>query len=119
MKKLFYIALIIASTIVFAAGTVYAGTMSGPDTGTIDLATNPALSIQTSKNVYLLYNVDGGGTQAQQQNYGISTVHASGDKEYGTTNNTTQLYFINTSTGDMDPTSETAGDTTLSGWTSM
>jgi len=118
MKKLFYIALIIAGTIVFAVGNIYAASMGSAATGPILLAAQPPLRIQTSKNVWLLYQVDG-STQVEQQNYGISTVHSSGDKEYGTSNNTTQLYFINTSTGDMDPTAVTAGDTTLSGWTSM
>jgi hypothetical protein len=119
MKRLFYIAIVILGTIAFVAGSVYAGSF-GPNTGSCQLATSPELTIQTSKNVYLDYAVDGGGTQAQQQNYGISTVHFSGDKEYGTSNNTTQIYFNNVSTGDTAPTVVGTGLSTLgSPWTSM
>jgi hypothetical protein len=65
--------------------------------------------------VYLYYTAD-----AQFVNYGLGSLHKSGNRSYATSNTTTLIYWSDKSTGDttdadsaVDPAESTFGGTAL------
>jgi len=69
------------------------------------------LEYGVSNNVFVTY-----ATGATWQDYGLGTTHKAGNRQYGTTNQTTLIYYQTKSTGSTVAPSITAGATDLSGW---
>ena len=96
MKKIMFIAFSILVVMALATPCKVSAVPTSWATGVFDFApTEGALTYGLSNNVYLNYEV-----AADEQDYGISTVHQAGNRGYTTTNNTTLIYFCTKSTGD-------------------
>ena len=78
--------------------------------------TEGSLTYGLSSNVYLNYDV-----AADEQDYGITSLHQAGNRIYATSNNTTLIYFQSKSTGATTGSVATDGQTDFSstGWTPM
>ena len=70
-----------------------------------------SLEYGVSNNVHVTYQ-----TSATWQDYGLGTTHKAGNRMYGTTNQTTLIYYQTKSTGSTVAPAITAGATDLSGW---
>ena len=114
MKKIMLIAFSIL--MVMALATPCLAVTQTWDTGVFDFApTEGSLTYGLSNNVYLNYDV-----AADEQDYGITSLHQAGNRTYATTNNTTLIYFQSKSTGDTTDTASTDGQTDFStGWYAM
>ena len=118
MKKLIYITIILAAAAfvlpqmaaadggpqAWAEGTYTLGSGGGE-------ASNPAL-YELSSNVYLYYTADGTNV-----NYGLGSLHKSGNRSYGTSNTTTLIFWNSKSAGETSETNAqvTAGDSSPTG----
>ena len=69
------------------------------------------LTYGVSQNVYVTY-----ATGNNYQDYALATTHKAGNRFYGTTNNTTLIYYGTKSTGVTSVTAPTAGASDLSGY---
>ena len=73
-----------------------------------------SLSYGLSNNVYLNYVV-----AADEQDYGITSLHQAGNRIYATSNNTTLIYYQSKDTGATTGSTATDGQTDFSGWSAM
>lgn len=69
------------------------------------------LEYGVSQNVYVTYE-----TGNNYQDYGLATTHKAGNRFYGTTNNTTLIYYGTKSTGVTSVSAPTAGISDLSSY---
>jgi len=79
-------------------------------------------SFKPSNNVLIFYLTDGTGGTATAQNYLINSVHKSGDREYSSTNQTSNIMYKTVSVGQTAITDDsiTAGMSVYpSGWSSQ
>lgn len=74
-------------------------------------STGAELSYGVSQNVYVSYE-----TGNNFQDYGLGTTHKAGNRFYGTTNNTTLIYYGTKSTGVTTVSNPTAGTSDLSSY---
>ena len=108
MKKIIIFTLALAMIMGFAL-TAMADCTNQSDVVTLGSGTTGAeLSYGVSQNVYVSYE-----TGNNYQDYGIGTTHKAGNRFYGTTNNTTLIYYGTKSTGDTQVTAPTAGSSNL------
>ena len=108
MKKIIIFTLALAMIMGFAL-TAMADCTNQSDVVTLGSGTTGAeLSYGVSQNVYVSYE-----TGNNFQDYGLGTTHKAGNRFYGTTNNTTLIYYGTKSTGDTQVTAPTAGSSNL------
>ncbi|MCG6915915.1 MAG: hypothetical protein LJE89_00070 [Deltaproteobacteria bacterium] len=69
------------------------------------------LQYGVSQNVYVTFDSDN-----NYQDYGLATTHKAGNRFYGTTNNTTLIYYGTKSTGSTSVTAPTAGSSDLTSY---
>ena len=111
MKKIIIFALSVAM-IMGLALPVMADVTNSTDVVTLGTgSTGNELSYGVSQNVYVTY-----ATGNNYQDYGIGTTHKAGNRFYGTTNNTTLIYYGTKSTGDTTVSAPTPGTSDLSGY---
>jgi hypothetical protein len=111
MKKIVIFTLALAMIMGFALSAM-ADCTNETDVVTLGTGTTGAeLSYGVSQNVYVSYT-----TGNNFQDYGIGTTHKAGNRFYGTTNNTTLIYYGTKSTGVTTVTSPTAGSSDLSSY---
>ena len=108
MKKIIIFTLALAMIMGFALSAM-ADCTNQSDVVTLGSGTTGAeLSYGVSQNVYVSYE-----TGNNFQDYGLATTHKAGNRFYGTTNNTTLIYYGTKSTGDTQVTAPTAGSSNL------
>jgi len=112
MKKIFIIILSLFVVGVFVVPAM-ADCSSATDVVTFGSgsAGTDTLTYGVSNNVHVTYQ-----TGSTWQDYGLGTTHKAGNRQYGTTNQTTLIYYQTKSTGSTVAPTITAGATDLSGW---
>lgn len=122
MKKIMLTLSVMIFAVALMAGPGFAATIAASDTsGTISSSGNPTCVLQLSKNVSFVYSPDSTAA-ASAQFYAIGSRHASGDKAYGTASDTTLIYWITMTTGDISTTEIDDSDSDFKdsgGWTAM
>ena len=121
MKKILLIASVIAIAIPLAAGMSFGNTIATTsNTGFIHYGASPSCSISLSKNVSFIYSPDDNAGEVAQS-YGIGTRHNSGNKAYGTSSDTTLIYWQVMTTGDISTTEIDQSDSSMfdSTWSAM
>lgn len=110
LKLALVIALTMAASSAFAAGTLYSGATSVGGT-----------SFSASNKVRVYYANDATATNSfNGSNYVINSAHDQGDKVIGAASGDAKLYFTTTTAGAATTTASTVVTTTaISGWTSM
>lgn len=116
MKKIMLTAFSILVAMALVAPCTVSAVSVTWTTGIFNFApTEGSLTYGLSSNVYLNYDV-----AADEQDYGITSLHQAGNRTYATTNNTTLIYFQSKSTGDTTDDVSTDGQTDFSsGWSAM
>lgn len=123
MKKILLIAAVIAIAIPLAAGVSFGQTKTitaTDNSGFIHYGASPSCSISLSKNVSFVYRPDSTAGEAAQS-YAIGSRHNSGNKAYGTSSDTTLIYWQVKTTGDVTGTeiSDSDSDVFNTGWSAM
>jgi hypothetical protein len=122
MKKILLIAAVIAMAIPLAAGVSFGAKLiaATANSGFIHYAASPSCSISLSKNVSFVYSPDSTAGEAAQS-YAIGSRHNSGNKVYGTSSDTTLIYWQAKTTGDVTATEIDDSDSDVfdSSWTAM
>lgn len=117
MKRIILIFTALVLAIPLMAGLGFAGdTTAAHDVQTLELADSgePTCTISFSKNVSFGYNV-----AADDQSYAIVALHFSGDKRYGSANDTTLIYWVKESTGTEAGAPSADDSTAVNSWTPM
>ena len=117
MKRIILIFTALVLAIPLMAGLGFAGTTTAAhDVQTLELADSgePTCTISFSKNVSFGYNV-----ATDDQSYSIVALHFSGDKRYGSANDTTLIYWVKESTGTEAGDPGGSDSTAVNGWTAM
>jgi hypothetical protein len=115
MKKIMLIAFSILMVMALATPCTVSAVSATWATGVFNFApTEGSLTYGLSNNVYLNYDV-----AADEQDYGITSLHQAGNRIYATTNNTTLIYFQSKSTGATSGSVSTDGQTDFSSWSAM
>lgn len=110
MKKIVCTVTVFCCAVFLMSGTVLAVTGINQNFGSTS-----QMTVSTSKNVHLEYTVSG----TQPQNYGLGAVHSSGNKSYGTSNQTTNIYYKTVTVNTTDPENVNQDELTFSGWVSF
>ena len=123
MKKILLIASVIAIAIPLAAGGSFGAQLitATANNGFIHYGASPSCAIFLSKNVSFVYSPDDATGEAAQS-YAIGSRHNSGNKAYGTSSDTTLIYWRTLTTGDVDTGEITTSDSTVfnaAGWSAM
>ena len=124
MKKILLIAAVIAIAIPLAASVSFGApaTIAATDNnGFIHYGNSPSCAIFLSKNVSFIYAPDSEAGEAAQS-YAIGSRHNSGNKAYGTSSDTTLIYWRTKTTGDVSTSEITDTDSDVfdaSGWSAM
>ena len=123
MKKILLIAAVIAIAIPLAAGGSFGAQLitATDNNGFIHYGNSPSCAIFLSKNVSFVYSPDSTAGEAAQS-YGIGSRHNSGNKAYGTSSDTTLIYWRTKTTGDVSATEINDTDSDIfdaSGWSAM
>ena len=122
MKKIMLTLSVMIFAVALMAGPSFAATIAASDTsGTISSNGNPTCVLHLSKNVSFIYVPDS-TTAASAQFYAIGARHGSGDKAYGTASDTTLIYWITMTTGDVSSSEINDSDSDFKdagGWSAM
>jgi len=111
MKKIIIFTLSVAMIMGFALPAM-ADCTNSTDVVTLGQGSQTVnLEYGVSQNVYVTYE-----TGNNYQDYGLATTHKAGNRFYGTTNNTTLIYYGTKSTGVTSVTAPAAGISDLSGY---
>lgn len=111
MKKIIIFTLSVAMIMGFALPAM-ADCTNSTDVVTLGAGSQTVnLEYGVSQNVYVTYE-----TGNNFQDYGLATTHKAGNRFYGTTNNTTLIYYGTKSTGDTTVSAPTPGTSDLSGY---
>ena len=101
MRKIILVLFVSLLILPFVPRMVYAGdtVATHEDDRTVNVADSddavPECNISLSRNVSFSYNV----ADADAQSYEITSLHYSGDKEYGTASDTTLIFWQTSDTG--------------------
>ena len=117
MKKIMLIAFSVLMVAALAAPCTVSAVTQTWATDIFDFAPRSgegSLTYGLSNNSYLNYVV-----AADEQDYGISSLHQAGNRIYATSNNTTLIYYQSKSTGATTGAAATDGQTDFSGWSAM
>jgi len=121
MKKVMILSIVLLAAVALAASAM-AGT-GGWANGVVTLGTGgatpkPPATYGLSSNVWIDY-----ATANSNQDYVVTSCHMSGNRVFGTTNQTTLIFYGTKNTGETAPSAPTApaaGATTFgSGWTAL
>jgi len=111
MKKIIIFTLSVAMIMGFALPAM-ADCTNSTDVVTLGSGSQTVnLEYGVSQNVYVTYE-----TGNNYQDYGLATTHKAGNRFYGTTNNTTLIYYGTKSTGVTSVSAPTAGISDLSSY---
>jgi hypothetical protein len=118
MKKVMILSIALLAAIALAAPAFAAWDKDIKTLGSGSLGDRPVATYGLSSNVYLEYTVD-----ASHTNYVLGTGHWSGNREYGSANATTLIYYqtkvTGVASGGVALPSPSSTATFGSGWTAL